>query len=202
MRSKNPETMNKIIKFVESYFSNNGVSPSIRLIATELGISVSTAHKYLHYMNETGQISYDGSDISTDVIKKHSKMFTKAAVLDNGISCGKPEYEEEHINQYVMLPTALFGEGEFYILTASGDSMINAGIDNGDTIIVKKQNEANYGDIIVALADGQNTLKTYAYDNEFNRVMLQPENDSYEPIYPDELYIQGVAIDVIKSLKR
>ena len=98
------------------------------------------------------------------------------------------------------MPTALFGSGEFYILKASGDSMIKAGIDTGDTVVIKKQNTANYGDIVVALADGQNTLKTYVYDEDLERVKLQPENDEYEPIYPDELYIQGVAVNVIKKL--
>lgn len=78
--------------------------------------------------------------------------------------------------------------------------MINVGIDTGDNVVIKKQNTANFGDIVVALADCQNTLKTYAYGEELQRVMLQLENDEYEPIYPDELYIQGVAINVIKKL--
>ena len=99
-----------------------------------------------------------------------------------------------------MLPTALFGSGEFYILRANGDSMIDAGIETGDTVVIRKQNTAQFGDIVVALADGQNTLKTYAYDEELERVMLQPENEEYDPIYPNELYIQGVAVNVIKKL--
>lgn len=129
------------------------------------------------------------------LIQPHS-----AAILDNGISCGKPRYEEENIEEYVMLPTALFGSGEFYILRANGDSMIDAGIETGDTVVIRKQNTAQFGDIVVALADGQNTLKTYAYDEELERVMLQPENEEYDPIYPNELYIQGVAVNVIKKL--
>ena len=202
MRSKNVELMQKIIEFAEKYYIENGHSPSTREIGENVGIVKGTVYKYLVEMRQRGMIEYDGISIMTKTIEKRSLGFSKAAVLDNAISCGKPEYEEEHINKYVMLPTDLFGEGEFYILTASGDSMINAQIDSGDTIIVKKQNEANYGDIVVALADGQNTLKTLAYDNERDRVMLMPANDAYEPIYPNELYIQGVAIDVIKSLKR
>lgn len=79
-------------------------------------------------------------------------------------------------------------------------SMIDAGIETGDTVVIRKQNTAQFGDIVVALADGQNTLKTYAYDEELERVMLQPENEEYDPIYPNELYIQGVAVNVIKKL--
>ena len=200
MRSKNPETMNSIVKFVEKYYLNNGTSPSIRQIGKGIGISISTIHKYLVEMADKGMIEYDGSSITTSVTRKYSEQFAGAAILDNAISCGKPEYQEEHIEEYVQLPVSLFGNGEFYILKASGDSMINAGIDTGDNVVIKKQNTANFGDIVVALADGQNTLKTYAYDDELMRVMLQPENDEYEPIYPDELYIQGVAVNVIKKL--
>ena len=94
----------------------------------------------------------------------------------------------------------MFGSGEFYILRANGDSMIDAGIETGDTVVIRKQNTAQFGDIVVALADGQNTLKTYAYDEELERVMLLPENEEYDPIYPNELYIQGVAVNVIKKL--
>ena len=200
MRSKNPETMSNIVKFVEKYYLSNGTSPSIRQIGKGIGISISTIHKYLVEMADKGMIEYDGSSITTSVTRKYSEQFAGAAILDNAISCGKPEYQEEHIEEYVQLPVSLFGNGEFYILKASGDSMINAGIDTGDNVVIKKQNTANFGDIVVALADGQNTLKTYAYDDELKRVMLQPENDEYEPIYPDELYIQGVAVNVIKKL--
>ena len=200
MRSKSPETMNNIVKFVEKYHREYGLSPSTRQIAAGLSMGNSTIHRYLVEMAEKEMIEYDGSTITTSVTRKYSEQFAGAAILDNAISCGKPEYQEEHIEEYVQLPIALFGAGEFYILKASGDSMINAGIDTGDTVVIKKQNTANYGDIIVALADGQNTLKTYVYDEELERVKLQPENDEYEPIYPDELYIQGVAVNVIKKL--
>jgi repressor LexA len=200
MRSKNPETMDRIIKSVDKHYLANGSSPTIRQIAAELKIGASTVHKYLVDMAEKGMITYDGSTIKTTVTRKYSEQFAGAAILDNAISCGKPEYQEEHIEEYIQLPTALFGMGDFYILKASGDSMINAGIESGDTVVIKKQNTANIGDIVVALADGQNTLKTYAYSNELSRVMLKPENDKYEPIYPNELYIQGVAVNVIKSL--
>ena len=198
MRSKNPETMNSIVKFVEKYHLEYGASPTTRQIAAEIGMGNGTVYRYLVEMSEKGMIEYNGSSITTPITRKYSEQFAGAAVLDNAPP-GK-EYQEEHIEEYVQLPIALFGTGEFYILKASGDSMINVGIDTGDNVVIKKQNTANFGDIVVALADGQNTLKTYAYDEELQRVMLQPENDEYEPIYPDELYIQGVAVNVIKKL--
>lgn len=201
MRSKNPETMNNIIRFVEKHYRVNGSSPTTRQIAKGIGISNSTVHNYLLDMSEKGMIEYDGTTIITEVTRKYSERFAGAAILDNAISCGKPEYQEEHIEEYVQLPVSLFGTGDFYILKASGDSMIKAGIDTGDAVVIKKQNTANFGDIVVALADGQNTLKTYAYDAELKRVVLHPENDEYDDIYPEEIYIQGVAVNVIKKLK-
>lgn len=200
MRSKSPETMNSIVKYVEKYHREYGSSPSTRQIALALSMGNSTVHRYLVEMAEKDMLEYDGASITTSVTRKYSEQFAGAAILDNAISCGKPEYQEEHIEEYVQLPTALFGSGEFYILKASGDSMIKAGIDTGDTVVIKKQNTANFGDIVVALADGQNTLKTYTFDEELGRVKLHPENDEYEDIYPDELYIQGVAVNVIKKL--
>lgn len=200
MRSKSTDIMQKILSFAEEYYLTNGKSPSTREIGEHIGIAKATAYKYLIEMDSRNMLKYDGSIILTETTKKRSVGLSKAAILDNAISCGKPEYEEEHISKYVMLPSDIFGEGEFYILTASGDSMIEVGIESGDKIVIKKQNTASFGDIIVALADGQNTLKTYAFDKEKNRVMLKAENKSYAPIYPEELYIQGVAVNVIKTL--
>ena len=119
MRSKSPETMNSIVKFVEKYHLEYGSSPSTRQIATGLGMGNSTIHRYLVEMAEKEMIEYDGSTITTSVTRKYSEQFVGAAILDNAISCGKPEYQEEHIEEYVQLPTALFGSGEFYILKAS-----------------------------------------------------------------------------------
>lgn len=200
MRSKSRDVMDRIIQYVDKYHMKFGNSPSTRQIGEAVGMAKGTIYKYLTAMAEQGMIEYDGSSIITSVTKKCSEQFASAAILDNGISCGKPQYEEENIEEYVMLPTALFGSGEFYILRANGDSMIDAGIETGDTVVIRKQNTAQFGDIVVALADGQNTLKTYAYDEELERVMLQPENEEYDPIYPNELYIQGVAVNVIKKL--
>ena len=200
MRSKSPKLMNDIIKYVEKYHLEYGASPSTRQIANAVGVGNGSVYRYLVEMSEKGMIEYDGSTISTPVTSKFSEQLAGAAVLDNSISCGKSQYEEENIEEYVMLPTSIFGCGEFYILKASGDSMINAGIESGDIVVIKKQDTASFGDIVVALADGQNTLKTYMYDEELQRVMLKPENDEYDPIYPNELYIQGVAVNVIKKL--
>ena len=126
---------------------------------------------------------------------KHSQ-----AAIVGSIPCGSPQYEEEHIEAYVSLPESIFGSGEFYILRASGNSMIEAGIDDGDLVVIKKQKTANEGDIVVALVDNQNTLKRYYIDRKKRCVRLHPENSSMKDIYVKECIIQGVAHHVIKAL--
>ena len=117
------------------------------------------------------------------------------------IRCGTPEFEEQDIDAYYTLPEAIFGRGEFYILTAKGDSMIEADIEEGDLVVVKKTAEAQKGDIIVALLNGENTLKRLMISN--GEYVLHPENSHMEDIpigNEDEFYIQGVATHVIKHI--
>lgn len=116
------------------------------------------------------------------------------------VPCGSPQYEEENIEEYISLPTAIFGKGDFFILRASGNSMIEAGIDDGDLVVVKKQLYADDGDIVVALVDNQNTLKRFYRDNDNRKVILHPENKWMKDIVVDDCFIQGVACHVIKSL--
>ena len=119
--------------------------------------------------------------------------------------CGTPEEEEENIQEYVSLPVSLFGKGEFYILKATGDSMVDAGIEDGDLVVIRKQNDAKIGDIIVALnEEGTNTLKTYGgTEPHSNAAMLLYRNQEKYPdkkILVKELIVQGVAKHVIRSL--
>ena len=175
MRSKSPELMSEIKKYIEDYYLQNRQSPSTTKIAEAVGIARGTAYKYLVEMAEKNMIV-------------------------GSIPCGSPQYEEENIEEYVSLPTAIFGKGDFFILRASGQSMIEAGIDDGDLVVVKKQVEANDGDIVVALVDNQNTLKRYFRDDENKKIILHPENKKMKDIIVDECCIQGVACHIIKEL--
>lgn len=199
MRSKNPDLMNKICKYAEQYYLQNGHSPSTSNIANAIGISRATAYRYLLAMDDNGMIEYDGQEIHTAVTKKLSKDITQMAIVGS-VSCGSPEYEEENVEEYVSLPTAIFGKGDFFILRASGDSMIEAGIDDGDLVVIRKQIFADDGDIIVALVDNQNTLKRLYHDNKNKKIILHPENRKLKDIVVDECTIQGVACHVIKAL--
>lgn len=199
MRSKSPELMSQICKYAEQYYLQNGHSPSTTKIAEAVGISRGTAYKYLVEMDERGMIKYDGKDIQTPVTKKVNKDISQTAIVGS-IPCGTPEYEEENVEEYVSLPNAIFGKGNFFILRASGNSMIEAGIDDGDLVVIRKQVSAEEGDIVVALVDNKNTLKRFYRDEENKKIILHPENKNMKDIVVDECYIQGVACHVIKSL--
>lgn len=204
MRSKNPELMKEICTYVSDYYRSKRSSPSVSEIAKAVGIAKTTAYRYLVDMNERGMISYDGHSIETPQIDKCTSGYFSAPIVGS-IHCGDPETEEEHVEEYVSLPESIFGQGEFYILRATGDSMVDAGIEDKDLIVIRKQDTASVGDIVVALdEDSQNTLKTLdGIDDESGYAILRYENQEK---YPDkvirvrELVVQGVAKHVIKAL--
>lgn len=199
MRSKNVELMNQIKEFVESYYLKKYRSPSTAEIAKSLGVVKSTVYKYLIEMRERGMLSYDGKEIRTELTEKVMPNMNRAAVLGS-VSCGVPRFAEENIEEYVSLPEALFGRGEFFILKAKGDSMIDAGIDDGDLVVIKQQSSAEDGQIVVALMDDEATLKRFYRDDKNKRIRLHPENESMEDIFVDDCMIQGIAVKVIKDL--
>lgn len=192
--------MNHIIEFAEQYYLENSSSPSVRVIADEFGIGVSTAYRYLLEMDERGLISYDGNRISNARIEKLSSNsgVIRAAVVGS-IACGIPNLAEENIEEYVSLPRSMFGNGEFFILIANGESMIDAGIETRDLVVIRKQSCAEDGQIVVALVEDETTLKRLYREN--GKVRLHPENRDMEDIIVDDCIIQGVAVKVIKDLQ-
>lgn len=198
MRHKSSELMNSILELVEKFILENRHSPSTTEIAEALDSSKATVYRYLMAMNENGMIRYDGKEIVTGKTSKANYEMASIPIV-GAISCGIPLLEE-HIEEYVSLPTSIFGKGEFFLLRANGDSMIEAGIDHGDLVLICKQSEAKEGQIVVALVNNENTLKRYFVDRENNQVKLHPENSSMEDIIVPSCEIQGVAVNVIKSL--
>ena len=109
--------------------------------------------------------------------------------------------EEENIEAYYWLPEELFGKGDFFFLRANGDSMIGAGIDDGDLVLIRRCDDAQVGQIVVALTDeNENTLKRFYPEPEKNQVRLKAENPKYKDIITRECHVQGVAVKVIKDL--
>jgi repressor LexA len=199
---KNADLFKQIEDCINSYKEkNNGASPSVREIADELGVNYSTVSRYLKHMREQGMIDYEGHrNITTEENRKTKTETTKVAIL-GAVSCGIPKFAEENIEEYVRLPISLFGSGDFYILRANGDSMINAGIEDGDLVLIRQQSYANEGQIVVALMEDEATLKRYYPEPQKRRIRLHPENSSMRDIYVANCIIQGVAVKVLKDLE-
>ena len=197
MRSKDPEIMKRIVDFVEAYHLDYNSSPSIRVIADSVGIGSTTVYRYLMEMNERGMICYDGKTIRNEKIDKSERGTIRAAVIGR-IACGIPNLAEQHVEGYVNLPESLFGQGNFYILRASGCSMTEAGIDDGDLVVIREQNTAEDGQIVVALVDDEATLKRFFHEGD--RIRLHPENPRMKDIFVTDCRIQGVAVKVIHDL--
>lgn len=199
MRHKNPELMKKIYDYAEEYYFLEGYSPSTFEIAESLGIAKTTAYNYLVEMNNKGMIEYDGKIIITEKMKKSRNMNRSVGIFDDSISCGSLETVESGISEYVDLPVSIFGKKELYILRTHGESMIDAGIEPGDLVVVEKKNTAVVGNIVVALGNETgNTLKRL--ERVDDKYVLHPENKTMDDIVVDNLEIQGVARFVIKKL--
>ena len=197
MRTKNQDTIRDIERFVREYNDGNGRAPTMQEISKAVGVSTATAHRYIVSMAEDGIIDYCGVRSASS---PKSKAEGTIAPIVGMIACGTPILAEENIEQYVRLPDLLFGRGNFFILKAKGESMIDAGIDDGDYVVIQQKNAADPGQIVVALIDDEATLKRYYPEQTKKRVRLHPENKSMKDIIVKHCDIQGVAVRVIKSL--
>ena len=198
MRSKNPAYFELLIRFIDDYIDNSGRSPSTQEIASGTGLSPATVSRYLSRMREDGIIDYSGH--RNIVTKRNSATETNAVPVLGSVSCGIPKFAEENIEEYVKLPVSLFGKGDFFLLRASGNSMIDAGIDSGDLVLVRRQDYAAPGQIVVALMEEEATLKRYYPEPQNGYIRLHPENKDMVDIIVDSCLIQGVAVHVIKEL--
>ena len=192
--------MQRIRDYAERFYLANGRSPSTSEIGAAVGVHKATVYRYLSEMNENGLLRYDGRRVATKKTALAQNGMTVASVFRGAIPCGAPETVEAAIDQFVKLPTALFGDGNLYVIWAKGDSMIEAGIDDGDMIVVDADKTPAVGDKVVALdQDNESTLKTLRYDEKQSRYYLHPENHLLEDIYVDELTVQGVVRFIIKK---
>ena len=206
MRVMSKETMANIISFIDEYFCDRHTTPSAGEIAQGVGIPRATAYRYLVEMNNRGMIEYDGKSrtIITPMIRKFAPASAPCPFLGS-VPCGAAQTEEENIREYISLPVSLFGKGKFYILEASGDSMVDVGIDDGDLVVIRTDCTAEVGDIVVALTeDNESTLKVFGgVDEKAERAVLEYRNQAKYPdqkIFVRQLVIQGIAKHVIKAL--
>ena len=205
MRSKSTELMGQISNYIGDYYRQHHSTPTTRESASAVGLSPAAGYKYLVEMDKRGMLSYENGEI-TD-LPKINKTPTGyfSAPLVGSIRCGDPETEEAEVEMYVSLPEAIFGKDEFYLLRASGDSMEDENISEGDLVLIRKQPDCEIGDIVVALDENnENTLKVYGgIDKRSKKVILKYANEKVYPgkrILVNELVVQGVAKHVIKEL--
>lgn len=198
MRSKDKTLMAAIEKFVSDYTDSNGISPTMQEVADGVGSSKATVQRYIAQLCDDGILDYSGYRTMTSTKTKAAAI--RVPVLGT-IACGIPKFAEENIEEYVRLPVALFGKGNFFILRAYGDSMIEAGIDNGDLVLIRQQNYADEGQIVIALMEDEATLKRFYPEPKKHRIRLHPENSRMDDIYVDNCEIQGVAVKVLKDLE-
>ena len=202
MQHKDPQLMEKIRLYAMNYYREHNQMPSIRTIADGIGMNRGSVQKYLVEMQERGIIEYDGKirHIHASKAPTESKETYNAGIIGS-IACGLPADVEEYVEEYVPLPVSIFGRGELYILRASGDSMIDAGISDGDLVVVRRTTEANDGDIVVALTEETGTtLKRLLHEKATGRVILHPENPDMQDMTFESIAVQGVAVKVIKNV--
>ena len=202
MKTLDANKFSLIENFINDFREDRGVAPTFDEISKGIHIPKTTVARYLSNMRERGMIEYAGKrNIITKETKKMSADTLKVPVL-GAVSCGVPKFAEENIEEYVRLPISIFGKGDFYILRANGDSMIEAGINDGDLVLIKQQNTAEPGQIVVALIDDEATLKRFYPETKNKRVRLHPENRNLKDIYVENCIIQGVATKVLKDLEQ
>lgn len=202
MRSKNKELMQNMLEFIDKTYNLTGKTPSYREIAQEFSITSACVSKYINEMSEKNMLSINKGQARGIVTNKmQSKTIEILSIpVVGSVACGTPILAEENIERYIPIPKTLVGNGKFFILVANGDSMINANISNGDLVIIKQQETAEMGQIVVALINDEATLKRYYIDKKNKKIRLHPENEKMEDMFFDNIQIQGVAVKVIKDL--
>lgn len=208
MRQKSFDKQQQILDFVNKQVQEKGYPPSVREICRAVGFkSTSTVHSYLSSLEEQGLIVKDPSKTrALKVIDKRSKELegyiadheiANVPIIGN-VTAGQPIFAVENIEDTFPVPTEYLGNGTTFILRIKGDSMINKGIYDGDLVIVRQQNTATNGDIVVALIGDEATVKTFYKEKDHFR--LQPENEKYDPIIvKDNLTILGKVIGLFRK---
>ena len=204
MRPKNDARKMEVYNFMTRYMEEQGVYPTTREIGDRLGMANSIVSKYRNRLIEEGLIE----KLGRYRMKTAANVACSKMPVIGHIACGEPILAIENIEGYLPIDEGSLGPGDYFGLIADGDSMINAGICEGDIVYVRKQNVPNHeGDIVVAmiadeLTDGYRaTLKRFYRDEKNNLYILHPENDAFDDIILSEVQVIGVAVRVLKNLE-
>ncbi len=193
-----------ILAYIDEHYNNYGETPTVREISAGTGIAVTSVHRYLSEMQADGELNYNGRR-SVSTKRMELEQTAHAMPVLGFVACGEGQEEVEEVLEYIRMPESLVGKGEFFALIAKGESMVDANIFPGDHVVIRKQNTAEVGDIVVALYEGTNNLKVLKYDSDRHIYFLRSCNkdkETYRDIYPDDLSIQGVAVCVTHKLNK
>ncbi|WP_018133344.1 transcriptional repressor LexA [Effusibacillus pohliae] len=196
----------QILEFIKEEVRKKGYPPSVREIGDAVGLaSSSTVHGHLARLEQKGLIRRDPVKpraieiLDGDVAADTPEISTVMAPIVGKVTAGSPITAIENVEDYFPLPAHLVGDADVFLLTVQGDSMIEAGIHDGDLVIVRKQQTANNGDIVVAMTeDDEATVKRFY--READHIRLQPENSAMEPLRYKNVTILGKVIGVFRHI--
>lgn len=191
----------EILEYIKSQILNKGYPPSVRDICTAVNLkSTSSVHAHLETLEKNGYIRRDPTKPRAIEIIDDNFNLTRREVVNvpliGQVAAGQPLLAVENITSYFPIPAEFIPKEEVFMLNVKGESMVNAGIYDGDQIIVKQQSTASNGEIVVALVDDSATVKRFYKEN--GHIRLQPENDFMEPIIVDFCEIIGKVIGLIR----
>ncbi len=191
----------EILEYIKQQILKKGYPPAVREICEAVHLkSTSSVHSHLETLEKNGYIRRDPTKPRAIEILDDTFNLTRREVVNvpivGRVAAGQPILASENIENYFPIPAEFMPNQDVFMLHVKGDSMINAGIFDGDSILVKKQPTAENGDMVVALIDDSATIKTFYKENGHYR--LQPENDAMDPIIVDEVSILGIAFGVFR----
>lgn len=200
MANQRGDTQAKILAYIEKATLQKGYPPSVREICDATGLkSTSTVHGHLIRLEKKGLLYRDSMKPRAISVPSDHQMYRTEMVnvpIVGRVSAGSPILATENIEDYIALPQSMLGEGEHYVLGVRGESMIEAGIMDGDYVVVRKQPTAYNGDIVVAMVEDDATVKRFYRENGHFR--LQPENSTMEPIIVPEVTILGKVVSLYR----
>lgn len=203
MSNPRGDSQARILEYIEKTTRQKGYPPSVREICDATGLkSTSTVHGHLMRLQRKGLISRDSMKpraISLPYDREASLAEQSGMVtipIVGRVTAGTPILATENIDEYVSLPQTMLGDGEHYVLGVRGESMIEAGIMDGDYVVVRKQPQALNGDIVVAMIEDEATIKRFYKENGAFR--LQPENVTMKPIIVPEVTILGKVVSLYR----
>ena len=201
------ERQRQILDFLTKYVDAHGYPPTVREIGEAVGLaSPSTVHAHLANLERAGLIKRDPTKPRALELRREPKAApadVHKLPLVGEVAAGGPLLAEDNVEGYLAVPEPLSRGGEEFLLRVKGDSMINAGILDGDIAVVERAQDAKNGDIVVALAGDDETTQEATLKRLFKedgRVRLQPENDAFEPIYAQHVELIGKVIGVFRQL--